>query len=142
MGPGFCSDPLTPMTMPRPWMKARTTVKVTGVLGNLLAPLWTLLVQPLQVGNDHGEELHDDGGVNVRRNAHGKIAKFFRAPPEITSKNPKISPLLTSSANRSGLTPGMGMWAPSRKIKIMPKVNRSFVLSSETLTAFFKLSSN
>ena len=46
--------------------------EVTGVLGQLRLPRCALLVQLLEAGNDHPEQLDDDAGGDVRHDAEGK----------------------------------------------------------------------
>jgi hypothetical protein len=80
--------------------------EVTGVLGNFLAPLRALLIQPLQVGNDHCEELHDNGGVDVRRYAHGKNSKIFKSPAGNNIKESKNKPAADQLGKPLGVDPG------------------------------------
>lgn len=68
--------------------------------------------------------------------------KFLNAPPEMTSKKPNSTPLAISSAMASGRTPGVGTWAPIRKIRSIARVNKSLFLSSVTFTAACKVLKN
>ena len=51
--------------------KAEADGDIAGDLRDLLAALFALLVQLLQLGDGDGEQLHDDRGVDVGRDAHG-----------------------------------------------------------------------
>ena len=53
---------------------------ITGVLGNFLPARFPFLVEPIQIGNDNGQQLQDDGGTDVRHNAQGKNREVAESP--------------------------------------------------------------
>jgi hypothetical protein len=52
--------------------------EVACILGDLFAAFLAFFFQTLQVWNNHGQELHDDGCVDVWRDAHGKDGKILQ----------------------------------------------------------------
>ncbi len=85
---GRASLPVKPMSLMRtgaagaraagcsPGRTAMGTVEPVGVEGYLVAPLLALLGQGLEGRHDGDQELHDDGGGDVRVDAHGGDAQL------------------------------------------------------------------
>ncbi len=53
---------------------------VPGVLRNLLPPLGSLLLQPLDGRNDHRQKLEDNRGINIGHDPQGKDARTPQGP--------------------------------------------------------------
>ena len=45
---------------------------ISGILGDLLSPGFTFLAKPIQIGDNHGEQLKNDRRADVRHDSQGK----------------------------------------------------------------------
>ena len=67
-----------PTAMPKPWIMLKDHRSIAGVLGDFLASLLTLLFQLLQVGDDHGQQLENNGGTDVGHDPQGKDGQLLQ----------------------------------------------------------------
>ena len=109
---------------------------VAGDGGQLLpALLAALLLDPLQGRDGHGEQLDDDGAVDIGLHAQGKRPSPWRKRmPLMAPSRPKICrSWIPGGAQQPLLIKGTGTTEPRRKMSSAKMVNRIFLRSSGML---------
>ena len=88
-----------PVAMPKDCMMAEHDGQVAGPLGDLAAAQFAFLLQFLERGHHHRQQLQDDRRRDVRHDAQGENVRRRMLPPANMSKNPKMPPDIAASGS-------------------------------------------
>ena len=115
--------------------------QVAGVLGDLGLTGLTLLLERLEPRDDHDEQLQDDAGGDVGHDPQREDRQLEKgATGEQVDQVVEAGTVLWTMSRQAWtlatLTPGAGIWEPSRKIAMINRTNSSLRRRSGVRKAF------